>query len=237
MFLTTNYEVIWILNWTGHGMIIHVSVIVKLASSRVNEPSAQQSRACDSRNYRRVIVEITARRPMEVLHKKFMWGIIIYKYNILERVLVENIIPRNVIINRGAAEVDNHISRDDFFRLAPSQECYIYFIIPNSIPLFSNHGERSFKNSAMCKKVRMIEIISFTKGLCLYTVWVLKLVMIVNKSYLIITDDFKLLSLQRRGNQHCRLNGVAVDDAVLLQNRKFRLICSILVLKCSACSN
>ena len=61
--------------------------------------------------------------------------------------------------------------------------------------------------------------------------------MIVNKSYLIITDDFKLLSLQRRGNQHCRLNGVAVDDAVLLQNRKFRLICSILVLKCSARSN
>ena len=27
--------------------------------------------------------------------------ILIYKYNILERVLVENIIPRNVIINRG----------------------------------------------------------------------------------------------------------------------------------------
>ena len=26
-----------------------------------------------------------------------------------ERVIVENIIPRNVIINRGAAEVDNHI--------------------------------------------------------------------------------------------------------------------------------
>ena len=55
-----------------------------------------------------------------------------------------------------------------------------------------------------------------------------------------ITDDFKhlrLLSLQRRGNQHCRLNGVAVDDAVLLQNRKFRLIRSILVSKCFARSN
>ena len=48
------------------------------------------------------------------------------------------------------------------------------------------------------------------------------MVVIVNKPCLIITDDFKhlrLLSLQRRGNQHCRLNGVAVDDAVLLQNR------------------
>ena len=40
---------------------------------------------------------------------------VLYKYNILERVLVENIIPRNVIIDRGAAEVDNHIWRDDFF--------------------------------------------------------------------------------------------------------------------------
>ena len=30
-------------------------------------------------------------------------------------VIVENIIPRNVIINRGAAEVDNHVSREDIF--------------------------------------------------------------------------------------------------------------------------
>ena len=34
-------------------------------------------------------------------------------------VIVENIIPRNVIINRGAAEVDNHISRDDIFDYHP----------------------------------------------------------------------------------------------------------------------
>ena len=33
------------------------------------------------------------------------------------------------------------------------------------------------------------------------------------------------------------VNLVAVDDAVLLQNRKFRLTCSILVSKCSARSN
>ena len=44
---------------------------------------------------------------------------IIYKYNILERVIVEYIIPRNVIINPGAAKVDNHISRDDFFDYHP----------------------------------------------------------------------------------------------------------------------
>ena len=46
-------------------------------------------------------------------------------------VIVENIIPRNVIINRGAAEVDNHISRDDIFDYHPSRKCNIYFIIPN----------------------------------------------------------------------------------------------------------
>ena len=50
-----------------------------------------------------------------------------------------NIIPRNVIINRGAASVDNHISRDDIFDYHPSRKCNIYFIIPNRTldPLFS----------------------------------------------------------------------------------------------------
>ena len=45
--------------------------------------------------------------------------------------IVENIIPRNVIINRGAAEVDNYISRGDIFDYRPRRECNIYFIIPN----------------------------------------------------------------------------------------------------------
>ena len=54
------------------------------------------------------------------------------------RVIVENIIPRNVIINRGAAEVDNHITRDDIFNFHPRRECNIYFIIPKRTldPLF-----------------------------------------------------------------------------------------------------
>ena len=47
------------------------------------------------------------------------------------RVIVENIIPRNVITNRGAAEVDNHLSRDDILDYHPSRKCNIYFIIPN----------------------------------------------------------------------------------------------------------
>ena len=67
--------------------------------------------------------------------------IIEYYINITfpERVKVENIIPRNVIINPGAAEVDNHISRDDIFDCHPLRECSIYFIIPNRTldPLFS----------------------------------------------------------------------------------------------------
>ena len=56
-----------------------------------------------------------------------------------ERVIVENVIPRNVIINRGAAGVDNHISRDDIFDYLSLRECKIYFIIPNRTldPLFS----------------------------------------------------------------------------------------------------
>ena len=60
-------------------------------------------------------------------------SMLIYKYNILERVLVENIIPTNVIINRGAL----------------SQECYIYFSIPNIISVFSNHRARSSKDNVI----------------------------------------------------------------------------------------
>ena len=82
--------------------------------------------------------------------------------------MVENIIPRNVIINRGAAEVDNHISRDDFFRLSPSQECYIYFIIPNIIPyLFLPFFPLTMVRKVPTHLLRMDEILSFTKGLCL----------------------------------------------------------------------
>ena len=47
------------------------------------------------------------------------------------RVIVENIIPRNVIINRGAAEVDNQISGDDIFDYHHSRKCNFYFIIPS----------------------------------------------------------------------------------------------------------
>ena len=70
-------------------------------------------------------------------------------------VIVENIIPRIVIINRGTAKVDNHISRDDIFDYHPIRESNIYFIIPNRTldPLISTvlglYGEGSSKGKIM----------------------------------------------------------------------------------------
>ena len=52
------------------------------------------------------------------------------KYYIPERVIVRNVTLRNMIINRGEAEVDNHTPKGDISD-SPSQECNIYFIIPN----------------------------------------------------------------------------------------------------------
>ena len=51
--------------------------------------------------------------------------------------IVENIILRNVIINRGAVEVDNHTSRDDIFDYHPLRECNIYI-------LYQTEHSRSF---------------------------------------------------------------------------------------------
>ena len=54
------------------------------------------------------------------LKTRIFWTpMLAYKYHILEKVIVENIIPRNVIINQGAAEVDYNISRDDSFDYDP----------------------------------------------------------------------------------------------------------------------
>ena len=60
----------------------------KLASPRVNEPYAHLRRACDSRNYRRVIVEISTCRPVEVLHRNSMWGIIIWYIDFSQETLI-----------------------------------------------------------------------------------------------------------------------------------------------------
>ena len=44
-------------------------------------------------------------------------------------VTVENIIPRNIIINLGCTSVDNHIPRDDIFDYHPIRECNFYIIL------------------------------------------------------------------------------------------------------------
>ena len=45
-----------------------------------------------------------------------------------ERVIVENIISRNMIINLGCTLVGNHIPRDDIFNYHPLRECTIYIL-------------------------------------------------------------------------------------------------------------
>ena len=47
-------------------------------------------------------------------------------------VIVENIIPRNMIINLPCASVDNHIPRDDIFDYHQIRECNIYIILHSS---------------------------------------------------------------------------------------------------------
>ena len=49
-------------------------------------------------------------------------------YQMIARVIVENIFPRNMIINLGCASVDNHIPRDDIFDYHPRRECNIYIL-------------------------------------------------------------------------------------------------------------
>ena len=95
--------------------------------------------------------------------------------------IVENIIPRNVIINRGAAEVDNHISRDDIFDHHPRRECDIYFIIPNirslifgspSLTQKTYYGEERSKGKIMNSLLSIFlnEIKSFTKNVFSLTI-------------------------------------------------------------------
>ena len=79
----------------------------------------------------------------------------LYKYNILERVIVENIIQRNVIINRGAAEVDNYITRDDFFDYHPLKNV-IFILLYRTLfliiflPIFPLNMVREVPRTAQC---------------------------------------------------------------------------------------
>ena len=65
--------------------------------------------------------------PTPIWPLLFQSGAIIY-VTFPERVMVENSIPRNMIINLACATVDNHISREDIFDYQPLRECNIYII-------------------------------------------------------------------------------------------------------------
>ena len=59
-------------------------------------------------------------------------------------VKVENIIPRNMIINFGCASVDNHIPRDDIFDYHPIRECNIYILY--SVVMHMTFPQTAFRN-------------------------------------------------------------------------------------------
>ena len=83
---------------------------------------------------------------------------ILYKYNILERVLVENIIPSNMIINRGAAEVDNHISRDGFSTSTLSRMLYLFYYTEHLLTIV-----QEVPKTTQCVIASLDEVIFFLK--------------------------------------------------------------------------
>ena len=90
---------------------------------------------------------------MQYYNSKLNINLTVYKYNILERVIVEKIILRNVIINRGTAKVDNHISRDDFSTFTLSRMLYLFYYTEHysffSIQFSSYHGAGSSMDSTL----------------------------------------------------------------------------------------
>ena len=67
-------------------------------------------------------------------------------------VIVENIIPRNMIINLGCASVDNHIPRDDIFDYHPIRECNIYIIFSESSRYLEVELNASITSAKYCQK-------------------------------------------------------------------------------------
>ena len=55
-------------------------------------------------------------------------------------VIVENIIPRNMIINLGCASVDNHIPRDDIFDYHRIRECNIYILFDETSGMLKKYS-------------------------------------------------------------------------------------------------
>ena len=76
--------------------------------------------------------------------------------------IVENIIPWNVIINRGAAEVDNHILGDDFMDYRPLKNVIFILLYQtlflNFSTLFSSNWCGKFQGQHNAHLLQMDEI-------------------------------------------------------------------------------
>ena len=143
-----------------------------------------------------------------------------------------------MIINRGAAEVDNNISRDGIFDCLPSRECNIYFIIPNRTldPLLSEvelllllKRPIMVRGEPKRKEWTASYLYAYDKNCsseC--STWSLTFLL---TNYVIKADDVKLNTRQRH------FKGDIVHEAVLMQNRKFRQICLNLASTCSSRPN
>ena len=71
-----------------------------------------------------------------------------------DMVIVENIIPRNMIINLGCASVDNHIPRDDIFDYHHIREGNIYIIYIRCLSFCRIFFEFAVMNSEVWSIIR-----------------------------------------------------------------------------------
>ena len=178
---------------------------------------------------------------MTILKKRLNIRIILFEYyiniTIPNWVIVENIITRNVIINWGAAKVDNHTSRDDIFFFHQIRECNIYFIIPNILDLlFSTvlglpwcenlQRENNAQPPYAWMKIHLSQKCFF------WTVWKLELIVTFGKTNYVIKSRWRQTEYQATS-----FKWDTVQDVVLLQNRKFLQIGSNLISTCSSRPN
>ena len=74
-----------------------------------------------------------------------------------------NIIPRNVNINRGCASVDIHIPRDDIFDYYPRRKCYIYIMLYCKIIIkkLKEKSENTIKSCTHSGRIISIQFLFF----------------------------------------------------------------------------
>ena len=78
------------------------------------------------------------------MQKNCMIKITVLKITFSARVIVENIIPRNMIINLFCASVYNHILRGDIFDYHPRRECNIYKILMGDFKMLQKSKQHAY---------------------------------------------------------------------------------------------